>query len=176
MQRVLTAGHGTANREELAGLFVRASIDRVVDVRRFPGSRRNPDVASDAMSQWLPEAGVAYRWDPRLGGRRQLPTGHDPGVDGWWQVPAFRAFASHMRTDEFHEGMTELLVDAESATTVIMCSETLWWRCHRRLIADALTLLHHVPVRHLGHDNRLTEHKPSPGARVTPSGLRYDEP
>jgi len=150
-------------------------VKHVVDVRRFPGSRRNPDVARDAMAAWLPDEGVAYTSEPRLGGRRSVPRGQDPAVDGWWRVDAFRAYATYMRTDEFRHGLDDLVSTAAEAPTLIMCSETLWWRCHRRLIADSLVLLRHVPVHHLGHDGRLTAHVPSAGARIGSDGLRYDD-
>jgi uncharacterized protein (DUF488 family) len=172
---LLTAGHGTADREELSELFRRAQVEQVVDVRRYPGSRRNPDVARDAMAQWLPEAGIGYRWEPRLGGRRRVPAGQDPQVDGWWRVEAFRAYATYMRTEEFRAGLDDLVRDDDEVTTLVMCSESLWWRCHRRLIADAVTLLHGAAVGHLGHDGRVTAHEPSAGARVTSAGLRYDQ-
>jgi len=171
---VLTAGHGTLDQAGLAALLTDAQVEHVVDVRRFPGSRRNPDVARDVMSEWLPTAGIAYTWEPRLGGRRRIPDGQDPAVDDWWRVEAFRAYAAFMRTDEFTGGLRDLLSTATDARTLVMCSESLWWRCHRRLIADALVLLRDVPVRHLGHDGKLTEHSPPEGARTTPAGLRYD--
>jgi uncharacterized protein (DUF488 family) len=169
----LTAGHGTLGRERLTELFAGAGVELVVDVRRFPGSRRNPDVASDAMPEWLARAGIEYCWEPRLGGRRRVAKDQDPEADRWWRVEAFRAYACHMRTDEFREGLDRLLTQT-AGTTLIMCSESVWWRCHRRLISDALVLLRDVPVHHLAHDGRLTPHSPSDGARVTPEGLRYD--
>lgn len=171
---VLTAGHGTLDRAGLAALLNRAGVEHAVDVRRFPGSRRNPDVARDAMSEWLPREGIAYSWEPRLGGRRRIPEGQDPAVDGWWRVEAFRAYAAHMRTDDFRDGLGALLETAAGSTTLVLCSESLWWRCHRRLVADTLVLLRDVPVLHLGHDGRLTPHTPSEGARITEAGLRYD--
>ena len=171
--RVLTAGHGTAGRDELTELFAGAGAARVVDVRRFPGSRRNPDVARDAMAAWLPEAGIDYGWEPRLGGRRRVPDDQDPAEDGWWRVEAFRAYAAHTRTDEFRAGLADLLGQAGEGAALVMCSESLWWRCHRRLVADALTLLHDVPVDHLAHDGRLTRHEPSEGARVRDGRLYY---
>jgi uncharacterized protein (DUF488 family) len=169
---LLTLGHGTAGRERLTALTSGAGLDRVVDIRRFPGSRRNPDVATDAMAAWLPEAGIDYRWEPRLGGRRQLPKG-TTSPDTWWRVDAFRAYAAYMRTPEFTDALGELLASLDGSRTVIMCSETLWWRCHRRLVSDAATLLHGVTVRHLGHDGRLTDHRPSEGARVIAGQLVY---
>ena len=174
---LLTVGHGTADAETLGGLLTSAGAGLVVDVRRFPGSRRNPDVARDALATWLPEAGIEYRHEPRLGGRRHLPSAEDHGQDGWWRVKAFRSYAAHTRTDEFRAALGDLL-KALGATaprrTVVMCSESLWWRCHRRLISDAAVLLHDVPVEHLGHDGRLTPHRPSEGARVDGGQLFYD--
>lgn len=174
--RLLTFGHGTAGREVLTALLHTADAGEVVDVRRFPGSRRNPDVASDAMARWLPRAGIDYRWDQRLGGRRRIGDADNPEADRWWRVEQFRAYAAHMRTVEFGEAMGALLRDLRSGErpTLIMCSESLWWRCHRRLIADAAVLLHGVDVQHLGHDGRLTAHRPSGGARITEQGLVYD--
>jgi uncharacterized protein (DUF488 family) len=175
--RLLTFGHGTADQARIIELLRGAGAGLVVDIRRFPGSRRYPHVARDAMTQWLPEAGIDYRWEPRLGGRRAMPD--RPGPDTWWQVEAFRAYAAHARTPEFRAGITDLLADvaaSERGTTVVMCSETLWWRCHRRLVSDVVVLLHGTSVEHLGHDARRTVHPPSPGARVTPDGLVYDLP
>ena len=173
---LLTLGHGTAGREDLVDLLHEVGAGALVDVRRFPGSRRNPAVGQDALEQWLPEAGIPYRWEQRLGGRRRLPRNQDE-ADPWWRVAAFRAYAAHTRTDEFRGGLQDLL-DLMDRTApppvVIMCSESLWWRCHRRLISDVLVLVHGRAVEHLGHDGRRTPHPASPGARVTPDGLRYD--
>jgi uncharacterized protein (DUF488 family) len=99
MRGLLTFGHGTATPEELVALMKNAGVEQVVDVRRFPGSRRNPGLSSDAMGTWLPGAGVDYLWEPHLGGRRRIPAGQDDDVDGWWRVAAFRAYAAHMRTE-----------------------------------------------------------------------------
>ncbi|MDP9821435.1 DUF488 domain-containing protein [Nocardioides massiliensis] len=173
--RLVTFGHGTADGDELAALLTTADVGYVVDVRRFPGSRRNPTVARDALEQTLPAAGVDYRWEQRLGGRRRVAA-EEQEVDRWWRVEAFRAYAAHTRSDEFGEAMAELLVQVRKrpAATAVMCSESLWWRCHRRLISDVAVLVHDVGVDHLGHDGRLTPHRPADGARVTERGLVYD--
>lgn len=171
---LLTLGHGTLDVDGLLELLRAAGVRRLVDVRRFPGSRRDPSVGRDSLSARLPAAGIGYRWDERLGGRRRLPPGQPPEVDGWWRVAAFRAYAAHTRTEEFRTGLAELLGEAREAATAVMCSETVWWRCHRRLVSDAAVLLHGVDVRHLGHDGRLSPHPPAEGARVAEDGLHYD--
>lgn len=174
--QVLTFGHGTASQAELVATLRQADVTRLVDVRRFPGSRRHPHVAREAMELWLPVEGVHYQWEPRLGGRRSLDRADAP--DSWWQVDAFRAYAAYARTDEFRDAVDDLVAGLTTTTgeTAVMCSESLWWRCHRRLVSDVLVLLHGVPVRHLGHDGRLSDHRPSAGARVAGDGLRYDLP
>ncbi|WP_189239780.1 DUF488 domain-containing protein [Planomonospora parontospora] len=173
---LLTFGHGTADRSRILEALHGAGARLLIDVRRFPGSRRHPHVTRDALARWLPADGIAYRWEPRLGGRRRVvPTEASP--DSWWRVEAFRAYAAHCRSQEFGEAMTALLDEVRAArpgVTVVMCSETLWWRCHRRLISDVAVLVHGLPVEHLGHDGRRTPHPPSAGARLTASGLVYD--
>ena len=171
---LLTVGHGTADRTALTKLLAGADAGLLVDVRRFPGSRRNPDVSSDALAQWLPEIGVTYRWEPRLGGRRRLPAGQE-SEDPWWQVEAFRAYAAYTRTAEFREAMADLLRDVAAGaprSTLVMCSESLWWRCHRRLISDAL-LVRGWDVQHIGPDGRLTEHELPEFAVVEDGRLTY---
>jgi uncharacterized protein (DUF488 family) len=149
---LLTVGHGTLSQRDLAELLRGAGITDVVDVRRFPASRSHPHVHRDALAQWLPAEGIV-----------------------WWRVPAFRGYASHMRTPEFADGMTELLDQLTLGATTVMCSESVWWRCHRRLIADNATLAHGVAVRHLLHNGRVIEHPVAAGARlVPPRTIVYD--
>lgn len=169
---VLTFGHGTASRDKLSSLLADAGVELVVDVRSFPGSRRNPDVLRDALAEWLPAAGIEYRWEPALGGRRRADSESD--ADSWWRVEAFRAYATHARTPEFRDGLQRLLADASRHRAAVMCSESLWWRCHRRIVSDVLVLLHGVEVLHLDHSGRLSPHVPAEGARVTEDGLVYD--
>jgi uncharacterized protein (DUF488 family) len=170
---VLTVGHGTLPETDLVELLQQAGVGHVVDVRSFPGSRRNPQYAREQLERWLPAAGIGYSWEPRLGGRRR-PDPASPNVG--LRHDAFRAYADHMETAEFHDGL-DALVDLAAGTPVsvsVMCAESLWWRCHRRLLADALVLLRSVPVMHLFHDGRLAPHRPTPEARVTDGRLVYD--
>ena len=166
----MTVGHGTADQAELTALLRGAGVARLVDVRRYPGSRAHPHVGREAMTAWLPAAGIAYRWDERLGGRRRLP---EESPDLWWRVPSFRAYAGHMRTPEFADAVADLLTDLDAAPTAIMCSESVWWRCHRRLIADFVTSVPKRAVGHLQHDGRVTEHPVADGARLSADGLLY---
>ena len=167
---LLTVGHGPDGRDRLGARLSGAGVQLVVDVRRFPGSRSNPDVARGELAGWLPEIGVGYRWEDRLGGRRRLPAG-EPVVDAWWTVAQFAAYAAHTRTPEFAAALDAVLAEAAGQTVAVMCSEYVWWRCHRRLIADVAVLAHDVPVRHLMPDGRLAEHRPAEGARLGPDGL-----
>ena len=166
---LLTIGHGPDGCEELGDRLSGAGVRRVVDVRRFPGSRANPDVARDALAAWLPEIGVGYRWEERLGGRRRIPSG-EPVADGWWTVTQFAAYAAHTRTPEFAAALEDVLAEAAAEPVAVMCSEYLWWRCHRRLIADVAVLGRDVPVTHLMPDGRLRPHEPSAGAVLGADG------
>ncbi|MGK5674643.1 DUF488 domain-containing protein [Micromonospora sp. URMC 106] len=165
MERALvTVGHGAADRARLGELLGGAGVSLVVDVRRFPASRTNPDVRREELERWLPAAGIDYRWEQRLGGRRHVPAGQ-PEPDSWWTVPAFRAYAAYTRTADFRAALDEVLADAAARSTAVMCSESVWWRCHRRLIADVAVLARDVPVHHLMPDGRLAPHRPAAGAR-----------
>jgi len=125
------------------------------------------------MEHWVPElSGSAYRWEPVLGGFRKA---HRESAHVMLRHPSFRAYADYMETEPFATALCELLAAAARQRTAIMCSETLWWRCHRRLISDALVLLHGAEVRHLMHDGSLHSHLPTGAGRVTDEGrLRYD--
>jgi uncharacterized protein (DUF488 family) len=170
---LLTVGHGRLSQDALGALLTGAGVERLVDVRRFPGSRAHPHVAADALAAWLPPLGVAYGSEPRLGGRRRLAP-DEASADPWWTVEAFRAYAAHTRTPEFTEALAAVLQDAATASVAVLCSETVWWRCHRRLVADVVALVHELPVHHLMPGGRTSPHRPSEGARRTPDGLVWD--
>ena len=143
----------------------------IADIRRYPGSRRHPHVARDALEQWLPEAGIAYEWIEPLGGRRRpRPDSRHPGL----RNDQFRAYADHMETAEFRVGVRELRRLAADHRVAVMCSESVWWRCHRRLLADHLTLIDKVRVEHLFLDGRLAVHEPAAEARVDDGVVVYD--
>ena len=171
MTRLLSFGHGTATAEELVALLQRAGVERLVDVRTAPGSRRHPHVRREAMAGWLGEAGIAYRWEPQLGGfRKPAPQ----SVNHALRHPAFRGYADYMRTPPFWAALDRLLAGAAAAPAAAMCSETLWWRCHRRLLADAAVLVRRAEVLHLDHRGRLEPHRPTEGVRRDGELLAYD--
>ena len=166
--QLLTFGHGTASQEQITDLLRGAGVENLVDVRTAPGSRRNPHVNRDELQRWLPEAGIAYRWEKDLGGfRKPAPDSPDVG----WTNPSFRGYAGYARTRQFVTAIDRVLAETKERSTTVMCSETLWWRCHRRIIADFVVLARGTVVRHLMHDGRLAGHRPSESARLTDDGL-----
>ncbi|MBS0213796.1 MAG: DUF488 domain-containing protein [Proteobacteria bacterium] len=128
-----TIGHGTRPWEDFLDLLRQADIAVLADVRRFAGSRHNPQFSRDALPAELRAAGIDYLPLPGLGGRRKaLPDSPNTA----WRVEAFRAYADHMGSAEYTDARTALMATASARRTCVMCAETLWWRCHRRLIAD----------------------------------------
>jgi uncharacterized protein (DUF488 family) len=166
-----TVGHGTLSQEAFAALVENAGIEQVVDIRSYPGSRHNPQFGREAMEAWLPEAGLRYSWIRELGGRRKP---HPGSKHTALRNDAFRAYADHMETEEFHHGLAELLGDDMLDDKVVMCSESVWWRCHRRLLADHLVLVDARDVVHLMHDGRQTRHVVTDGARRDGDRVIYD--
>jgi uncharacterized protein (DUF488 family) len=155
---IYTVGHSTRSEQELLGLLEPFGVRAVADVRRFPGSRRHPHYNQEALARWLEQAGIRYLHVPELGGRRAPAS--DSGNAGWREA-AFRGYADHMSSEEFASGLRRLEELARERPTAIMCAEALWWRCHRRLIADVLTVKG-WEVEHLGlRDGPVTHELPS---------------
>ena len=169
---VWTIGHSTRAAGELVTVLEAHEIEAVVDVRRFPGSRRLPQFGATALEASLAAAGVSYQWIGALGGRRRA----DPASpnDGW-RNDAFRAYADHIETEEFADGLFELLVAASGLRTAVMCAELLWWRCHRRLIADVLVSIGYE-VRHIRDAAPAELHTLAPPARLVDGVLTYALP
>jgi uncharacterized protein (DUF488 family) len=170
---IYTFGHGTAGEIELASLIRSAGVTAVIDVRSVPKSRAHPHVWAERLARWVPDlSGASYQWCPALGGFRKTRP-DSPNVD--LRHPSFRGYADYMQTREFAVALRALIDGARRHVTTIMCSETLWWRCHRRLIADALVLEHHADVQHLMHAGAPQRHRVTAGARLLPDGcLQYD--
>ena len=165
---LITYGHGTEAEERTVATLTGAGVASLVDIRTAPGSRRHPQFARAAMEEWLPEAGIAYRWEKRLGGFRQ-PSAGNPDVA--WRESMFRGYAEHMRSADFRAAIDAVLAEAQSRQVAVMCSESLWWRCHRRLLADFVSVARGTEVRHLMHDGRVEAHRPSAGLRLRDDGL-----
>lgn len=158
--RIATVGHGTRPPEELVATLRGAGIATLVDVRRFPGSRRNPQFNRDTLAAALDAAGIAYRHAVELGGRRS----GEPGEErfGCIRVAAFRSYAARMTTPDWQAALAQEL---EAPAPAFLCAETLWTRCHRRLIAELLHARGHEVV-HLLAPARAEPHLPWPFAEA----------
>ncbi len=164
-----TIGHSTRPWEAFAALLQAPQIEVLVDVRRFAGSRRNPQYSPAEMGPALREAGIEYRPIPELGGRR-IADVDSPNTA--WRVAAFRGYADYMATPEFVLARERLMQLAQARRTVVMCAEAVWWRCHRRLIADDF-IARSWQVLHLMTPGRSPPHPLNPAARMIDGVLRY---
>jgi uncharacterized protein (DUF488 family) len=166
---IWTIGHSTRAIEDFIALLRENGIEVVADVRRFPASRRYPHFNESALRESLAAEGIEYVWIPPLGGRRSpLPD----SVNDGWRNEAFRGYADHIATEEFAEGLFELMTIAEELRTAIMCSEAVWWSCHRSLISDVLKSLG-VDVQHIMDRGKTTEHPYTAPARIVDGALTY---
>jgi uncharacterized protein (DUF488 family) len=171
--QLLTLGHGTASEVDLAALLRANAVGSVVDVRSVPKSRMHQHVWAERMALWIPDlAGATYEWRKDLGGFRRA---HADSPNTALRHASFRGYADYMQTPGFLAALRLLVRDAAAIPTAIMCSESLWWRCHRRLIADAATLLYDAQVLHIMHAGPPRPHVLTEGVRALPSGmLQYD--
>lgn len=163
-----TIGHSTRTIEEFVELLEAAEIDLVVDVRAIPRSRTNPQFNKETLPKKLRPSGIEYVHLSKLGGRRSRVAEIDSGVNSFWQNRSFHNYADYAMTDDFHEGLSELLELARDHHCAIMCSEAVWWRCHRRIIADHALALG-VAVYHLMGKDRIEVAHLTPGAKVASS-------
>ena len=150
-------------------LIEQVGVDLLVDVRSIPRSRTNPQFNADALAETLAGAGISYRHLPALGGLRHRKKGATPSLNTFWQVAAFRNYADYASTDVFRTGLDELRALSRDNCCVIMCAEAVWWRCHRRIIADCL-LAQEVPVMHIMGRDKIDPAKLTSGAHVLPDG------
>jgi uncharacterized protein (DUF488 family) len=170
---VYTVGHSTRSAEELFAVLRDAGVQALADVRRFPASRRHPQHNRGALERALAEAGIAYVWlGEALGGRRKQTVPIEQSRNNGWDVAAFRYYADAMSTAEFHAGIAALEALARDSPTAFMCAERLWWSCHRRLIADFLTV-RGWPVVHLFDIGKQQPHTLTEFARVADGELTY---
>jgi uncharacterized protein (DUF488 family) len=166
---VLTIGHSTRPIDEFIALLKAHGVERVVDVRTVPKSRRNPQFGQDLLPASLEAEGIAYTHLPQLGGlRRARPDSPNMG----WRNASFRGYADHMQTPQFAQGL-EAVIDLEKKQCIaLMCAEAVPWRCHRSLIADAL-LVRGIPSEDIASPTRRTAHKLTPFARVDGIHITY---
>ena len=167
---VWTVGHSTRSAEEFKEILLAQQMEALVDVRSFPGSRRYPHFNKPELARQLESMGLLYLHLPPLGGRRR-PSPNSKNTA--WKNSSFRAYADHMESEEFQEGIETLLELAQTKRTTVMCAEALWWRCHRSLIADFLKAKD-VTVIHI-IDARKTEiHPYTSAARIVDGRLSYE--
>jgi len=170
---VHAAGHGTRTAEELGALLREAEIGVVADVRSIPGSRRNPQHGRSELERWLPMAGIRYVWlGKSLGGRRRQARRPEDSPNAAWLEPAFRNYADYLGTAEGEAGLAELEALAHTVPTAILCAERLFWRCHRRIIADAL-FARGWQIVHLLEPGKSQVHTLTAWARVTDRVVTY---
>lgn len=167
---VWTIGHSNRELEDFLALLRENGITLLVDVRRFPASRSFPHFNAEPLTAALQSAGIGYRHMLELGGRRGGKTGDSPNVG--WRVAAFNAYADHMQTEEFRRGVEELVDLARRERPAIMCSEAVPWRCHRRLIGDAL-LVRGCRVRDIMGPRQVRDHELTDFAEVEGESITY---
>jgi len=169
---IWTIGHSSRPLAAFVGLLQAERIEGVADVRRYPGSRAHPHFNPEPLASGLGEAGIAYLPFPDLGGRR--PPAPDSRNTAWRHA-AFRGFADYMDTPAFSTALDRLLTAARGQRVAVMCSEAVWWRCHRSLIADALKAAG-VQVLHIMDGRKTKEHPYTSAARLVDGRLCYSSP
>jgi len=172
---IFTIGHSTRSLEEFLALLAEFGVRHLADVRAIPRSRTNPQFNRDTLPRALRAAGVTYHHAAALGGRRRR--GHaDPARNALWRNEAFHAYADHAETEPFRQPLDELLAAARPPHLAVMCAEALWWRCHRRIIADYL-LARALPVAHIMAAGKCEPARLTPGAQVMPDAtVQYPLP
>ena len=166
---IWTIGHSTHSLGDFVRLLKAHDIETLVDVRSFPGSRRYPQFNKGALSVELANLDINYIHAPLLGGRRKP---NPNSLNTAWQNASFRAYADYMETEDFKQGVRDLLEVAQKRRTVIMCAEALWWRCHRSLVADYLKSIG-VFVHHILSEKKIEEHSYTAAANVVSGELSY---
>ena len=169
---VFTIGHSTRTIAEFVALLAQVAVESVVDVRSIPRSRTNPQFNADILPGSLAEAGMTYRHLRTLGGRRHRSQDQTPSPNTLWRNESFRNYADYAASEAFRAGLDELEALARRQCCAVMCAEVLWWRCHRRIIADVLTSLD-VEVLHIRDTAPAERHRLAPPARIVRGVLTY---
>jgi len=168
---IWTIGHSTHSFEEFGLMLQAFNIELVADVRTYPGSRKFPQFNKEALEIALPQTGIQYVHLKDLGGRRKA----DPDSKNTaWRHAAFRGYADYMETSAFKEGIKALIKSALNQRTAYMCSEAVWWRCHRSLISDYLKV-QGWKVMHIMSINKAEEHPYTTPARIVNGKLTYEQ-
>jgi uncharacterized protein (DUF488 family) len=167
-----TVGHSDRSIEEFISILQSARIESVIDVRRLPGSRKHPQFDEDALGASLDAVGIRFDRIPELTGRRPVSKDVPFEVNAFWQNRSFHNYADHALTVEFGSGLDELISLGKDARTTVMCSEAVWWRCHRRIIADHL-IARGLPVFHLMAQGREHPADLTDGAVVADDSVTY---
>jgi uncharacterized protein (DUF488 family) len=160
-----TIGHSTRTYEELLEILRAWRVDTLIDIRSITRSRKNPQFNRDRLARRLPRARIRYAVSPGLGGRRSRSKTADPSRNEGWRVAAFHNYADYAETAPFAEALDELLHRAKRSTCAVMCAEALWWRCHRRIVAD-YALLRGAKVAHLFTATKAEPARRTPFARL----------
>ena len=167
---VFTIGHSTRSAEEFIALLKEAAVDHVVDVRRFPFSRRNPHSNGEALAATLPAVGIGYRHEPALGGRRGRRRDGAPSPHTLWREEAFANYADYAETLEFRAALDAgVLRLARDHRPAVMCAEAVWWRCHRRIISDYV-IAAGLHVEHILAPRKIEPARLTPDATIRPDG------
>lgn len=168
--QLFTIGHSTHTLDEFVALLQQHDIAVLIDIRRYPGSRKFPHFNRDNLQASLPQTGIEYVWLENLGGRRKKAAGESNNLG--LRNESFRNYADYMLTSEFKEGIRELLAIAKDKPAAYMCSESMFWSCHRRLVSDYL-LAQGITVQHIMPKGELRPHTLTPGAKVKAKVVTY---
>ena len=169
---VYTIGHSTHDIDEFLAMLKEQHVTVLVDVRRLPGSNRYPQFNQDELQSALADAGIDYRWMQSLTGRRPVSRTVPFETNAWWQNRSFHNYADYALSGDFNQGLGELAELAKEQIPAVMCSEAVWWRCHRALIADYLKA-HGYDVLHLLSPTKHQPHPYTSAARITEGKLSY---
>ncbi len=168
-KEVWTIGHSTRSLDEFVDMLKSFQIEVVVDIRNFPGSKKYPQFNKKELEDSLPKNNLKYIHLKNLGGRRKAKS---DSKNTSWRHPAFRGYADYMETGTFNDGIKELEEIAIMQRTAYLCSEAVWWRCHRSLISDSLKAKH-WKVMHIMGINKAEEHPYTQPARIVDGTLTY---
>lgn len=170
MSVFFTVGHSNRPLDEFLGLLEKAGVTCLVDVRTIPRSRHNPQFNADTLAEACRERGILYRRIPELGGLRGRKPGGAPSPNDFWENESFRNYADYAATPPFRRGLEELRELGRSRSCAIMCAEAVWWRCHRRIVADYLIAAGET-VFHIMAEGKLEPAHITEGAVIGPDGV-----